>query len=216
MCHWKVGRIWGFSSIQFKPFSLAEMAEVEIIVTDEVKCLKKEILTLRKDLGKPNVAKEELLTFDMLDRYRYIVQQQAWPWRWENVDALYTLMDRIPAWVVDDTIMAIWVSGRQGLPNSFANWDSPNKEAGMALMLSRGPSCLGVGTDLEGEKVYSAVVVFMHPKQELLTIKEGAGCLIVTVEQSDSGSDSDVTVLCELPSHKHGRFYPSAIKVLPY
>ena len=166
------------------------------------------------------MAKEELLTFDMLDRYRHIIQQQVWPWRWENVNTLYTLTDRIPAWVVDDTIMAIWVSGRQGLPNSFANWDSPKKEAGMALMLSRGPSCLGVGTDLEGEKVYSTIVVFVHPKQELLTIKERAGCLIATVKQSDSSSDSDVTVLCELLSHKHGRFYPSMINyaylVLPY
>ena len=112
------------------------------------------------------------------------------------------------------------MSGRQGLANSFTNWDSPKKEAGMALMLSRGPSCFGVGTDLEGKRVYSAIVVFVHPKQELLTIKEGAGCLIATVEQSDSSSDSDVTVLCELPSHKHGRFYPSTINyaylVLPY
>ena len=192
------------------------MAEVEIIVTDEIKRLKKEITTLQKDLGRANVAKEELLTFNMLDRYRHIIQQQAWLWRWENVDALYTLMDRIPAWVVDDTIMAIWASGRQGLPNSFVNWDSKNKEAGMVLMLSRGPSCLGVGTDLEGEKVYSAVVMFVHPKQELLTIKEGADCLIAIAKQPDS----DVTVLCELPSHKHGRFYPSAINhtylVLPY
>ena len=83
-------------------------------------------------------------------------------------------------------------------------------------MLSRAPSCLGVGTDLEGEKVYSAVIVFVHPKQELLTIKEGADCLIAIVKEPDS----DVTVLCELPSHKHGRFYPSAINhaylVLPY
>ena len=69
MRHWKVGHIWGFSSIQFKPFSLAEMAEVEIVVADEIKCLKKEITTLQKDLGRANVAKEELLTFDMLDRY---------------------------------------------------------------------------------------------------------------------------------------------------
>ena len=166
------------------------------------------------------MAKEKLLTFDMLDRYRHIIQQQAWPWQWENVDALYSITDHIPAWVVDDTIMAIWASGRQGLPNSFANWDSPKKEAGMALMLSQGPSCLGVGTDLEGEKVYSAVIVFVHPKQELVMIKEWAECLVVTVKQSDSGSNSDVSVLCGLPSHKHGRFYPSTINhsylVLPY
>ena len=73
-----------------------------------------------------------------------------------------------------------------------------------------------MGTNLEGEKVYSAVVMFVHPKQELLTIKEGADCLIAIAKQSDS----DVTVLCELPSHKHRRFYPSTINyaylVLPY
>ena len=116
--------------------------------------------------------------------------------------------------------MAIWASGRQGLPNSFANWDSPEKEAGMALMLSRGPSCLREVTDLVGKKVYSAVVVFVHPRQELLTIKEGAGCLVALVKQSDSSSESDVTVLCELPKHWHRRFYPSAVNdaylVLPY
>ena len=110
----KVGRIWGFSSIQFKPFSLAEMAEVELIVEDEIKCLKKEIKSLQKDLGRADVAKENLLTFEMLDKYPHITQQQAWPWIWENVDALYTFIDQIPTWVVDDSVMAIWVSGRQG------------------------------------------------------------------------------------------------------
>ena len=177
MHHSKVGRIWGFSSIQFKPFSLAEMAEVELLVEDEIKCLKKDIKSLRKDLGRADVAKEELLMFEMLDKYPHIPQQQAWPWRWGAVDALYTFTDKIPAWVVDDTFMAIWVSGEQGLPNSYTNWDSKNKEAGMALMLSRAPSCLGVGTDLEGKKVYSTVVVFVHPKQELLTIQGGGGQL---------------------------------------
>ena len=69
------------------------MAEVEIVVANEIKCLKKEITTLRKDLGQANVAKEELLTFDMFDKYQHIIQQQAWPWRWDNIDALYTLTD---------------------------------------------------------------------------------------------------------------------------
>ena len=194
-----------------------------MIVVNEVKCLKNEIKALWKCHNKPDVAKEELLTFEMLDRYRYIVQQQAWLWHWENVDALYTFTDRTSAWVVDDSVMAIWASGSQGLPNSFANWDSPKKEAGMALMLPRGPSCLGEMTDLEGENVYSAVIVFVHPRQELLSIKEGAGCLVVLVEQakqSDSSSESEVTILCELPKHRYGRFYPSAVNdaylVLPY
>ena len=43
MRHSKVGHIWGFSS---KPSSLAEMAEVELIVKDEIKRLKKEIKSL--------------------------------------------------------------------------------------------------------------------------------------------------------------------------
>ena len=199
------------------------MAEVKLIVEDEIKRLKKEIKSLRKDLGRADVAKEELLMFEMLEKYPHITQQQAWPWIWENVDALYTFTDQIPAWVVDDAVMAIWASGKQGLPNSYTNWDSKNREDGMALMLSRVPSCLGVENDLQGEKVYSAVVVFVHPnwelftiKQELFTIKEGADSLLQFAGQPDA----DITVLCELPGNKYGRFYPSAINhaylVLPY
>ena len=112
--------------------------------------------------------------------------------------------------------MATWASGEQGLPNSYTNWDSEHTEAGMVLMLSRAPSCLEVGNGLEGKKVYSIVVVFIHPKQELLTIKEGADSLLQFTEQPDA----DVTILCELPGHKYRRFYPSAINhaylVLPY
>ena len=95
-----------------------------------------------------------------------------------------------PPWVVDDDVMAIWASGEQGLPNSYTNWDSKHTEAGMALMLSRVPSYLGVG-DLEGKKVYSAVVMFVHPRQELLTIKEGAQSLLEFAGQPNA----DVTRL---------------------
>ena len=69
MCHWKVGHIWGSSSIQFKLFSLVEMAEVEIVITEDVKRLKNEIKALRKELKKPNASKEKLLTFEMLGRH---------------------------------------------------------------------------------------------------------------------------------------------------
>ena len=219
----KVGCIWGSSSIQFKLFSLLEMAEVEITVIEEVKGLKNEIKALRKELNKPNASKEELLTFEMLGRYQHVINQQVWPWRWEHVDALYKVADRIPTWVVGDSVMAVWASGKEDLPNSFTNWDSPETVVGMALMLSRGSSCLGLGSELKGEKVYSALVVFVHPRQELVTIKEGAACLIATVEQMEqagSSSSSDITVLCKLPNHKCGRYYPSSVNhaylVLPY
>ena len=45
------------------------MAEVEILITEEVKHLKNEIKSLQKKLDKLNAAKEELLTFDMLDKH---------------------------------------------------------------------------------------------------------------------------------------------------
>ena len=128
------------------------MAEVEITIIEEVKRLKNEIKALRKELKKPNASKEELLTFEMLGRHKHIINQQAWPWRWEHVDALYKVTDRIPAWVVGDSVMAVWASGKEDLPNSFTNWDSAEKEAGMALMMSRGSSCLGLRIRLGGRK----------------------------------------------------------------
>ena len=205
------------------------MAEVEITMMEEVKELKNEIKVLRKQLDKPNASKEELLTFEMLGRYQHIVNQQAWPRRWEHVDALYKAVNRIPAWAVEDSVMAAWASGKEDLPNSFTNWDSPETVSGMALMLSRGSSCMGLESELEGEKIYSALVVFMHPKQELVSIKEGAACLVATVEQSEPPgtsvlksdvTKSDVTVLCRLPDSRCGRYFPSlpnrAYLVLPY
>ena len=204
------------------------MAEVEITVMEEVKDLKNEIKVLRKELDKPNASKEELLTFEMLGRYQHIVNQQAWPWRWEHVDALYKVINRIPASVVADSVMAVWASGKEDLPNSFTNWDSPKMVANMALMLSRGSSCLGLGSQLEGKKVYSALAIFVHPQQELVSIREGAACLIATVEQSEPAgtsaksdvTKSDVTVLCRLPDPKRGWYFPSSMNhaylVLPY
>ena len=82
---------------------------------------------------------------------------------------------------------------------------------------------------MEGEKVYSALVVFVHPMQELVSIKEGAACLVATVEQSEPPgtsvlksdvTKSDVTVLCRLPDPRRGRYFPSSVNhadlVLPY
>ena len=57
------------------------MAEVEITVIEEVKRLKNEIKALRKELKKPNASKEEILTFEMLGRYRHVINQQVWLWQ---------------------------------------------------------------------------------------------------------------------------------------
>ena len=205
------------------------MAEVEVTVMEEVRELKNEIKALRQQLDKPNASKEDLLTYEMLGRYRHVVNQQGWPWRWEHVSALYKPVDRIPAWAVEDPVMKTWASEKEDLPNSFWNWDAAETVPGMALMLSRGSSCMGVESDLEGEKIYSTLAVFVHLRQELVSIKEGAACLVATVEQAEpTGASflkadvtkSDVTVLCRLPSSRRGRYFPSlpnhAHLVLPY
>ena len=204
------------------------MAEVEITVMEEVRELKNEIKVLRQQLDKPNAPKEELLTYEMLGRYQYVVNQQGWPWRWEHVSALYKPVDRIPAWAVENSVMKTWASGKEDLPNSFWGWDAEETVPGMALMLSRGSSCLGVENDLEGEKIYSTLVVFVHLRQELVSIREGTACLVATVEQAEptgasvkaDSTKSDVTVLCRLPTSKCGRYFPSsrnyAHLVLPY
>ena len=88
---------------------------------------------------------------------------------------------------------------------------------------------MGLESELEGEKIYSALVVFVHPKQELVSIKEGVACLVATVEQSEPPgtsvlksdvTKSDVTILCRLPESRRGRYFPSspnhAYLVLPY
>ena len=105
------------------------MAEVEITVIDEVKRLKNEIKVLRKELKKPNASKEELLTFEMLGRYKHVINQQVWPWRWEHIDALYKVADRIPTWVVGDSIMAVWASGKEDLPTALRIGTLPKRRS---------------------------------------------------------------------------------------
>ena len=126
------------------------MAEVEITVMEEVKDLKNEIKALRKELNKPNASKEELLTFEMLGRYQHIVNQQAWLWRWEHIDTLYKPVNCIPTWVVADSVMTVWASGKEDLPNSFMNWDSPEMVAIALNFFSRAGE---MEADLESSEV---------------------------------------------------------------
>ena len=86
----------------------------------QVEQLKAEIRSRRADnnrLGNMDLCREELLTFDMLERYPLVTDQSEYTFRWHLVDALYQFVERIPAWVVDDEIMGR-LEVRRGRPSS--------------------------------------------------------------------------------------------------
>ena len=79
------------------------------------------------------------------------------------------------------------------------------------------PATGEVSPDIDEKKVFSAVVVFVHPSQKLSPIEEAVDMLIV-VSQNPQGVPA--TALCQLPQQSVGEFYPcpmnDAFLVLPF
>ena len=160
------------------------MAENELVKQQQVEQLRKEIdeeRFLTKRLGEGFVSREQLLTFDMLERLPLVTDQVAYEFQWEQVDALYQFVDRLPAWVVDDPIMDIWASGREDLLQSFRGWEAKKVEWSQALLLSWVPARIGGGSASPMVKVYSAVVVCIHPCQLVVSIRDGAQGLVTAL-----------------------------------
>ena len=71
--------------------------------------------------------------------------------------------------------------------------------------------------DIDEKKVFSAVVVFVHPSQKLSPIEEAVDVLLV---MSWDPKGVPVTALCQLPQQSMGEFYPcstnDAALVLPF
>ena len=153
----------------------------------------------------------------MLDCHRLVVDQWQWEWQWGEVDALYQFVDQLPTWVVDDDIIDMWASGHVDHPQSFKGWEVKKAEWGRALMLSWTPARIGSGPASADVKVFTAVVVCIHPHQTVMSIKHGAKDLI---NHSISKPTSSMSALCHLPWQSAGTFYPSplndAFLVLPY
>ena len=98
------------------------MAAGQAAKEEQVAQLKVEILTLRrnyKQLGNPYMSREQLLTFDMLECHPLVTNQVEYKFQWDQVDALYEFVDRLPAWVVDDEVMEVWRTGSEDAPQSF-------------------------------------------------------------------------------------------------
>ena len=74
------------------------------------------------------MSREQLLTFNMLEHHPLVTDQVAYEFRWDQVDALYKFVYRLPAWIVDDDIMDIWKSGKEDDPRSFKGWETKKAE----------------------------------------------------------------------------------------
>ena len=182
--------------------------------------MKVEILALRKEhkrLGNPYMSREQLLTFDMLERHPLVTDQAEYEFQWDQVDALYEFVDRLPAWVVDDEVMEVWGTGNEDAPQSFRGWEAKKAEWGQALMLSWSPARITGGPASPVAKVFTAVVVCIHPCQVVMSIKDAANDLL---SHSVATPMRSMSALCRLPRRLVGTFYPSPLNhsflVLPY
>ena len=114
----------------------------------------------------------------MLERHPLVTNQVEYEFQWEKVDALYEFEDRLPAWVVDDEIMEVWKTGREDVLQSFCGWEAKKAVWGQALMLSWLPARIGGGPASSMAKVFTSVVVCIHPCQAVMSIKDGANDLL--------------------------------------
>ena len=196
------------------------MAAGQAAKEEQVAQLKVEILTLWRDhkwLGNPYMSREQLLTFDMLEHHPLVTDQVEYEFQWDQVDALYEFMDRLPAWVVDDEVMEVWRTRSEDAPQSFRGWEAKKAEWGQVLMLSWSPAWIDGGPTSPVAKVFTAVVVCIHPCQAVMSVKDAANDLL---SHSITTSTRSMSALCQLPRCSVGTFYPSPLNhsflVLPY
>ena len=153
-----------------------------------------------------------------------MVQQWEFEIWWRQTDALYFFTDGIPAYIVDEEVFIQWLSAvRPNVPQAFGHSDATPLAMYRALMLSLAPfnqvnpATGEVWPDIDEKKVFSAVVVFVHPSQKLSPIEKAVNVLLV---MSLDPKDVPVTALCQLPQPSVGEFYPcpmnDAALVLPF
>ena len=51
---------------------------------------------------------EERITFENLEQYPFVMLQSAWELQWDRVHALYKARSSIPAFIIDDSVIAQW------------------------------------------------------------------------------------------------------------
>ena len=113
--------------------------------------------------------------------------------------------------------MEVWRTGSEDTPQRFRGWEAKKAEWGQALMLSWLPARIDDGPASPVAKVFTAVVICIHPCQAVMSVKDAANDLL---SHSVATPTRSMSALCRLPRHSVGTFYPSQLNhsflVLPY
>ena len=87
---------------------------------------------------------EERITFENLEQYSFVMLQSAWELQWDRVHTLYKVHSGILAFIIDDSVIAQWLS-KASLTTKPQWWlgseDSDTLYA-HAVLLSLMPLCI--------------------------------------------------------------------------
>ena len=174
--------------------------------------------TTSKSKKQKEKADEYRITFENLEQYPYVMWQSAWELEWDKVRALYDFCIGVPTFIIDDSIIAQWLS--LASPSSSQQWtDSEDSDTlyTHAVLFSLTP--LNLLNPAQGREqgnygidpkwfVYSAVVVFVHPDQVLTTIQNAIGFFQQQYDAILQGGHSNGwCTLCKLPHYKTSRYF---------
>ena len=171
-----------------------------------------------KPKEKPN---EERITFENLEQYPFVMLQSAWELWWDRVHTLYKARSGIPAFIIDDSVIAQW-SSRASLTTNPQQWLGSEDSDTLythAVLLSLMPLCLLKAAECheQGDHstdpmrfVYSVVVVFVDPAQVLSSIENAVDfyelqCMLIL----QGGHSSGWCILCKLPRYETSQYFPA-------
>ena len=147
------------------------------------------------------------------------MRQSAWELDWDCVKGLYDFHLGVPTYIVDDAVHDQWSPTASSLgAQSWTDCDAEDILYSNVVLLSLAP--LNLLDPAEGREqnkqgtgsaqyVYSAVSMFVHPAQTLITISEAVNFLKVPHDDIvREGRSSGWCVLCKLRSYETSRFFP--------
>ena len=87
---------------------------------------------------------EERITFENLEQYLFVMLQSAWELQWDRVHALYKARSGIPAFIIDDSVIAQWLSKASlaANPQRWLGLEDPDTLYAHVVLLSLMPLCI--------------------------------------------------------------------------
>ena len=147
------------------------------------------------------------------------MRQSALELDWDKVQALYCSHIGIPTFIICNSIIAQWSSmASPSSPQWWTNSEDSDTLYAHVVLLSLTP--LNLLNAVKGREqgnygnnpklfVYSAVVIFVHPRQVLTTIQNAVGFFQHQYDAILQGGHSNSwCTLCKLPCYKMSQYFP--------